>query len=478
MVVQARDTHHGRTSGQPLGFGFSASNRAPKFSANIVLDLNIGVLSSKYRSSSLVVLNMTMHGTNAVSAGLEQHVAVSGHATSSVSSLQSDGATTSPVDSAAEASSACYPTELDGEKWYEDSTSRLFPNVDTSYPFIHSSRSSLSLEAYGRHSNRRLSSWSSNQVEREKHKTQTKSQMPVTTRLGDLRSNLGAKVLLVPKDTEQIGVSGITEVAVNEAYPLTDTDLSEDSVPEGMYAIQKLASRDDAERLHTWQRVAYRLTPLFALFSQILFWTNLVLRSTITLHAQKVSHKIFPLAWIFLGIECSLAVPNLLTQFWQLSALKQRKRPQLRLLGDDVPSIDLFVTCCGEDVSLIMDTARAACDMDYPVYSFRVVILDDAANRDLQREVELDSARRFPNLFYHARKKIPGQPHHFKAGNLNGGLEFVESLPGGSGEFMAALDADMLPSPDLLRALVPHLLLDPKLAMSCPPQCSCALKPV
>jgi hypothetical protein len=38
------------------------------------------------------------------------------------------------------------------------------------------------------------------------------------------------------------------------------------------------------------------------------------------------------------------------------------------------------------------------------------------------------------------------QDHHFKAGNLNYGLEQVNLLPGGAGQFMAALDADMVAS--------------------------------
>lgn len=76
----------------------------------------------------------------------------------------------------------------------------------------------------------------------------------------------------------------------------------------------------------------------------------------------------------------------------------------------------------------------------------------------------------YPNLYYIARPKYPGVPHHFKAGNLNYGLEQVHLMPGGAYQYMAALDADMIPEPCWLRALVPHLVQDPKLAMACPPQ--------
>src|SRR6266568_8251008 len=110
-----------------------------------------------------------------------------------------------------------------------------------------------------------------------------------------------------------------------------------------------------------------------------------------------------------------------------------------------------------------------ACGVDYPCERFRVVVLDDGADPELKKGVEgmhLD----YPNLYYHAREKFPGVPHHAKAGNLIGGTDFVTKLDGGAGEYIAALDADMIPELDWLRALIPHLTSDPKLALACPPQ--------
>ncbi|KAL8787260.1 MAG: hypothetical protein Q9213_002308 [Squamulea squamosa] len=72
------------------------------------------------------------------------------------------------------------------------------------------------------------------------------------------------------------------------------------------------------------------------------------------------------------------------------------------------------------------------------------------------------------NLHYTARVK--GKEHHFKAGNLNHGLKYVQSLPGGPAEYVAALDADMIPDPQWLRALLPHMLRNPNLALAQPPQ--------
>jgi cellulose synthase/poly-beta-1,6-N-acetylglucosamine synthase-like glycosyltransferase len=46
----------------------------------------------------------------------------------------------------------------------------------------------------------------------------------------------------------------------------------------------------------------------------------------------------------------------------------------------------------------------------------------------------------------------------------------VHSMPGGAGQFMAALDADMIPEQEWLRAVMPHMLIDDKMALACPPQ--------
>jgi cellulose synthase/poly-beta-1,6-N-acetylglucosamine synthase-like glycosyltransferase len=148
-------------------------------------------------------------------------------------------------------------------------------------------------------------------------------------------------------------------------------------------------------------------------------------------------------AWVFIGIEVVVAIPPLLHNMWTMWAIKKRGRPKLRLIGENVPTVDVFVTCCGEDVDVIMDTVRAACYLDYPLDRFRVLLLDDGKDPELEEAMAKLSVL-FPNVIYVARPKFPGVPHHFKAGNLNYGLDHVHTLPGGAGQFMAALDADMV----------------------------------
>jgi cellulose synthase/poly-beta-1,6-N-acetylglucosamine synthase-like glycosyltransferase len=156
-------------------------------------------------------------------------------------------------------------------------------------------------------------------------------------------------------------------------------------------------------------------------------------------------------------------------QFWQLFLIKGRRREKLRIVGDTTPSIDVFVTCCKEDVGIITDTVRAAAAIDWPSTSFRVIVLDDGADADLKAAID-EVSLLYPNIYYTARQKVKGVPHHFKAGNLNHGLQFVTELPGGASTYIAALDADMIPEPEWLRAVVAHLVIEPQLALACPPQ--------
>lgn len=99
------------------------------------------------------------------------------------------------------------------------------------------------------------------------------------------------------------------------------------------------------------------------------------------------------------------------------------------------------------------------------------MVLDDKDSSDIRCEVQALRCQ-FPNIYYTARRKKKGIHHDFKAGNLNHGLRFVQSLQGGGAEYVAALDADMIVEPEWLRALLPHLINDPQVGLACPPQAS------
>jgi cellulose synthase/poly-beta-1,6-N-acetylglucosamine synthase-like glycosyltransferase len=223
-----------------------------------------------------------------------------------------------------------------------------------------------------------------------------------------------------------------------------------------------------------WKRRLFLLAPLLCVLTLVSYWVYFTLRIIFVLDAQRKNGESFPMAWVFIGTEISVAVPLFIQTLWNVFILKRRKRAQLRLEGDDVPSVDCFITCCKEEVDVIMDTTRAACEVDWPIDKFRVIVLDDGGDPMLREAVQ-NLGHVYPNLWYRARTKIPGVPHHFKAGNLNYGLDEVHNMPGGASRFMAALDADMIPERHWLRALMPHLLIDEKCAMACPPQVCCLL---
>ncbi|KAJ9631285.1 hypothetical protein H2204_008227 [Knufia peltigerae] len=236
------------------------------------------------------------------------------------------------------------------------------------------------------------------------------------------------------------------------------------------YTIQRLAAHDDVELLTTTKRIMYRLCPLLVVATIAAYWIYFALRVRFTLDAQRAAHKTYWMAWAFILVELFVSIPMLLHRLWGWHAVGSRKRPRLRLVGDEVPSVDVVITCCGEDDDLVLDTAKAACNIDYPHERFRVLICDDGKSKRLQDLVEETALTQFDNLYYRSRPKYPGVPHHFKAGNLNDALEETAKLPGGAAIFLAALDADMIPMRDWLRALLPHMLQDPKCSMACPPQ--------
>lgn len=141
-------------------------------------------------------------------------------------------------------------------------------------------------------------------------------------------------------------------------------------------------------------------------------------------------------------------VQSLLVGCFKLSSLLGRWRPRLRILGTNVPSVDILIPICKEKLDIVQDTVRAALKIDYPQNCFRVVITDDGMSAELQIWVNELSAE-FPNLHYTARE-VKGA---FKAGNLNHAYEFLGTLPGGRSEFLAGLDSDMIPERKWLRAM-------------------------
>lgn len=149
----------------------------------------------------------------------------------------------------------------------------------------------------------------------------------------------------------------------------------------------------------------------------------------------------------------------------KLSAMFSRRHPRLCLLGDNVPSVDVFVTVCDEKFDIVRDTVMAALNVDYPHQRFRVVVTDDGNSAKLRTWVH-ETMADYCNLFYHARTQKGG----WKAGNLNYAIQYTDSLLGGAAECVAGLDADMIPEPQWLRTVTAHLMKNTNMGMVCPTQ--------
>ncbi|KAH9907036.1 glycosyltransferase family 2 protein [Xylariomycetidae sp. FL2044] len=176
--------------------------------------------------------------------------------------------------------------------------------------------------------------------------------------------------------------------------------------------------------------------------------------------AQLLALILYMFSWI-------PSVPHILIEAY-MGFGQWRKR--LKLVGEAAPRVDIVITCCNEPDDVIQNTALAALALDYPERSFRVVISDDGASPVVAAwAARLGQGQGRPNLYYTARRSKP-KISDYKAGNLNHALRFTAELPGGPAPFFAGLDADMIPERKWLRRVVPHLLLDPKMAMACAAQ--------
>lgn len=170
--------------------------------------------------------------------------------------------------------------------------------------------------------------------------------------------------------------------------------------------------------------------------------------------------------------ECA-AINSYLAPTLPLALVKLRVfhgsfRPRLRLVGTDVPLVDVVIPCCNEALDVLQDTILAAVALYYPEDRFRVIVTDDGGSAQLRAWITEQGQH---NLYYTARAKNGSAG--FKAGNLNHAIRFIETqLTREPAEFIASLDADMIPEKKWLRAVIPHLVLNSNMGVVCPTQVS------
>ncbi|KXT17104.1 hypothetical protein AC579_2019 [Pseudocercospora musae] len=117
--------------------------------------------------------------------------------------------------------------------------------------------------------------------------------------------------------------------------------------------------------------------------------------------------------------------PIILSCFPRILAIRRPEYPTPALIGHNVPSVDVLITCCNEEREIIRDTVLAACTVHYPASRFRIFVCDEGAADDV-REMIVGLRVQYSNLFYTAQAKDARQ--HHRAGNLNHGLRHSRSM--------------------------------------------------
>ena len=264
-----------------------------------------------------------------------------------------------------------------------------------------------------------------------------------------------------------------------------------EEVQHGPYKIQQRARNSYIQKSTSSPWSLLPLTSPVLLVSEFLtlaLWICYVTYETVFAWAiQADSPTILWKMWLMVCAEAGLTVGdkigNLDGILAGLFGHRPLHRPVLEIVGDVAPKVDVCVTACGEDATIIMDTVAAAACQDYPIGQHRVFVLDDNQDDMLQSMVSALNERlllgEHEQVVYLRRVKEQGSESFYKAGNIAFGLQQSKSISGA--ELFAALDADMIPDTNWLRRVVPYLILDDGMAMLCPGQVSfvsqCVIRP-
>ncbi|THW82449.1 nucleotide-diphospho-sugar transferase [Aureobasidium pullulans] len=228
------------------------------------------------------------------------------------------------------------------------------------------------------------------------------------------------------------------------------------------YDIVELADLEDESPVWTWCRT--RLPHLIGTPLSILSWAFSLRFLLLLWRSLPSGGKPAVVASCYFITQVSLLIARVADDGWRFLCTNPRLRPRLRLIGQSVPRADVIITTCGEEIDVVMDTVRAACDLDYPADRYRVLIADDAANPDLEMQIAALATKTPVTLLYYARQT----KGCMKAGNMNSALNYLHSL--GGAEYCTFCDVDMVFEPEFLRATLPLLVSDDEVGVAVVPQ--------
>ncbi|HEY3764998.1 MAG TPA: glycosyltransferase [Gaiellales bacterium] len=133
-------------------------------------------------------------------------------------------------------------------------------------------------------------------------------------------------------------------------------------------------------------------------------------------------------------------------RLWNLAFVAWTVRPTVRPPLIETPSVDVYVPTYDEPEEVLRATLTGCAAIDYANY--RVWVLDDGRREWVRRLAQR----------YGAGYLTRPTNEHAKAGNINAALSRTD------GDLILSLDADHVPQPEILRALVGYFA-DPGLAM-------------
>jgi len=166
-----------------------------------------------------------------------------------------------------------------------------------------------------------------------------------------------------------------------------------------------------------------------------------------------------------LGAETYGYILLLLSTFLSVDVYKRQPRPA-PLSASACPTVDILIPSYNEPDDLLEVTLTAALNVNYPAGRVKVYLLDDGGTDGKRGQADPKKAAEAQARHDHLKEVCARlgahyltreKNNHAKAGNINAALQKTD------GELILILDADHVPSTDILTRTVGYFIEDPKL---------------
>ncbi len=162
----------------------------------------------------------------------------------------------------------------------------------------------------------------------------------------------------------------------------------------------------------------------------------------------------WPAWWIAVPLVIAETYSVIDSLLFGMTMWRSKRRPAPPDAPPDA-TVDVFITTYNEPLDLVQRTALAAAEIRHPHQTW---ILDDGNRPELAAWAEQHGIG-----CLHRTADWVDRPRHAKAGNINNALMATE------GEFILILDADQVPTPDILDRVLGYFD-DPRMALVQTPQ--------